>query len=113
MDKHNPTRKRKRANKPQKQSAVAEGSSQLLQGYVTESELARQFNRTHRTLIRWRVERTGPPCTYVGRTPMYNLESAMAWLKSRETRLVRPWLKSRKDRPARNPSTISAEAATT
>jgi hypothetical protein len=64
-------------------------NSRLLDGYVTETELARELKRSERTLIRWRVKREGPPVTFVGRTPMYRLDSAIAWLKSRETRGIR------------------------
>jgi hypothetical protein len=64
-------------------------TTKLLLGYLTEPELARELKRSRRTVIRWRVERRGPPVTYVGRTPMYRLDSAIAWLKSRETRAIR------------------------
>ena len=64
-------------------------TNKLLSGYVTEHELARELKRSERTLIRWRVMREGPPVTFIGRTPMYCLDSAIAWLKSRETPGVR------------------------
>jgi hypothetical protein len=56
----------------------------LLAGYLPESEMARELGRNPRTLMRWRQERTGPPVTFVGKTPMYNEESAKAWLKGQE-----------------------------
>jgi hypothetical protein len=64
-------------------------TNKLLNGYLTEPELARELKRSERTLIRWRVEREGPPVTFVGRTPMYRLDSAIAWLRGRETRAIR------------------------
>jgi hypothetical protein len=63
-----------------------DAKTSLLDGYATEPELARELKRSERTLIRWRVMREGPPVTFVGRTPMYNLASAREWLRARERR---------------------------
>jgi hypothetical protein len=78
----------------------------LLAGYLSEPQMAVQLGVTVRTLWRWRKQRTGPPVTFVGRTPMYLTESAHAWLRSRERKMVREGRRSRARRTA-----ISAESA--
>jgi hypothetical protein len=46
--------------------------------------MAAELGKDPRTLLRWRRERSGPPVTYIGKTPLYNQESAKAWLKRQE-----------------------------
>ena len=58
--------------------------TQILSEYLSREELARQINRSIRTLERWESSRTGPPITRVGRTPMYRTDSVLSWLKSQE-----------------------------
>ena len=64
-------------------------TNRLLAGYLSEKELARELRLSTRTIFRWRNLRQGPPYTMVGRTPMYRLDSAIAWLRARETQAVR------------------------
>jgi hypothetical protein len=61
----------------------------ILDGYMDEPQLAEALDKTPRTLARWRAQRIGPPVTRIGRKPFYNVESARAWLKSREQKMVR------------------------
>jgi DNA-binding transcriptional MerR regulator len=56
----------------------------LLDGYVSKQELARQLGRSIRTIDRWETKRLGPPRVVVGRTVLYNIDSARKWLASRE-----------------------------
>jgi hypothetical protein len=55
-------------------------SAGLLDGYVTEAELAAELRKDSRTLLRWRKLRIGPPVTMAGLTPLYNIEKARQWL---------------------------------
>ncbi len=63
--------------------------TQILSDYLTREELARQINRSIRTLERWESSRTGPPITRMGRTPMYRIKSVLTWLKSQEKKPTR------------------------
>jgi hypothetical protein len=72
----------------------------LLAGHWDEPELARQVKRSERTVKRWRKKREGPPYTFVGKTPYYNIESIRAWLRSREVRPVRERGRRRKVKSA-------------
>ena len=64
-------------------------TGRLLDGYLTEPELAAEFKKTRRAVQRWREEGIGPPYTRNGKTVIYNIESARTWLKSREIGAVR------------------------
>jgi hypothetical protein len=56
----------------------------ILEGYLTESELAAQIHRSVRTLARWRALDEGPPVTRIGREILYRKSSIAAWLDGRE-----------------------------
>jgi Helix-turn-helix domain len=56
----------------------------ILEGYLTESELAMQLGRGVRTLARWRALDEGPPVTRIGREILYRKSSVKAWLEGRE-----------------------------
>jgi hypothetical protein len=68
----------------------------ILDGYITERELAAQLGRKPSTVERWRRLRIGPPFVRNGKTPIYNVESAQSWLRSGGTRQAR---RARTDRP--------------
>jgi hypothetical protein len=70
-------------------TVVDDQTNKILSGYLTEHELAKELRRSTRTIWRWRNLRQGPPYVMLGRTPMYRLDSAIAWLASRETQAVR------------------------
>jgi hypothetical protein len=61
----------------------------LLASYLSEAQLAQQLDVTTRTLQRWRRQRTGPPVTMIGGSPMYRIASIETWLLSREIKMVR------------------------
>lgn len=61
----------------------------ILSDYLPRDKLARQLRKSERTLARWETLRIGPPVTHIGREPHYCIESVRAWLKSRETKMVR------------------------
>jgi hypothetical protein len=63
--------------------------SSLLEGYITEKQLAELLRRTVRTLQIWRKERTGPPVTKIGATIFYEIEGVRAWLRSKSQPMPR------------------------
>jgi hypothetical protein len=62
---------------------------QLLAEHIDEDELARQLDKSTRTIKRWRHLRIGPPYTEIGGTVYYSIESFRDWLKAKEVRPVR------------------------
>jgi hypothetical protein len=56
----------------------------ILDGYISEADLARQLNRSVRTLQRLAARRLGPPRTVVGRLIFYNIEHVREWLSQQE-----------------------------
>jgi DNA-binding transcriptional MerR regulator len=65
------------------------GQIDILEGYVTPQQLAKQLRITRRTLSRWEVQRLGPPRVVVGRQIFYRTSSVLAWLESHEQRRSR------------------------
>jgi hypothetical protein len=61
----------------------------ILAGYLSESDLAAQLNKTVRTLQSWRQQRKGPPWTQIGNTIVYSEDGTRAWLKTLEQQPVR------------------------
>jgi hypothetical protein len=59
----------------------------VLAGYISEDDLARQLNRSVRTLQRMDARRLGPPRTKVGRLIFYNIEHVREWLAKQEQSL--------------------------
>lgn len=57
--------------------------------YYTKAELADELGVTPRTLDRWWAERTGPPRTKLGKTPLYRKEIVAKWALSKEAAAVR------------------------
>ena len=51
---------------------------------ITEQQFADLVGKTLRTIRRWRVERTGPRRTKLGRTVYYSRTSIEQFLKDRE-----------------------------
>jgi len=56
----------------------------VLDGYISEADLARQLNRSVRTLQRLAARRLGPPRIKVGRLIFYNVEHVRDWLSQQE-----------------------------
>src|SRR5215471_19207792 len=52
----------------------------VLDGYITEDELAIQLGRHVRSLKRWRSEGLGPPATIFGRSIYFRAEAVRDWL---------------------------------
>jgi hypothetical protein len=61
----------------------------VFDGYITRSDLAAQLNKSERTLERWGILQIGPPITWLGRQPVYKVDSVREWLKSCEQNLPR------------------------
>ena len=64
-------------NKPQLKSRA-----RLLDGWLSEHELATELERNVRTLQRWRDLRIGPPFTMMGDSPIYHTENVKRWLQA-------------------------------
>ena len=58
---------------------------QLLEEYLTPSELAAELGKTVRTLDRWQLQGRGPAFTYMGKTKMYRRSAVKEWLLRCET----------------------------
>ena len=56
----------------------------ILEGYLTEDQLAAALGRSPRTLARWRALDEGPPVTRIGRELLYRKSSVKSWLEKRE-----------------------------
>jgi hypothetical protein len=67
----------------------------LLDGYVTEAQLAAEFRKNPRTLLRWRKLRIGPPFSMAGITPLYNIQKARQWLAAGGTASTKRRTRSR------------------
>jgi hypothetical protein len=56
----------------------------VLEGYISETDLARQLHRSVRTLQRLAATRSGPPRVKLGRSVYYRIDSVRAWLAQQE-----------------------------
>jgi excisionase family DNA binding protein len=56
----------------------------ILGGYITTEELAVELNVTPLTVVRWRLQKAGPPITRLGRRILYRRSSVQAWLAAQE-----------------------------
>jgi len=56
----------------------------VLDGYIRETDLARQLNRSVRTLQRLAARRRGPPRIQIGRLVFYRIDSVREWLTQQE-----------------------------
>jgi hypothetical protein len=63
---------------------VTSPTSRLLEGYLTEEQLARETDKSCRTLRAWRQKRIGPPFVMWGATVLYPRDGFSAYLKSLE-----------------------------
>src|ERR1017187_9426949 len=74
------------SRKPQTEAPEAQLTAEedVLAGYLSQAQFAKQMKRTKRTLARWDVMRIGPPRTMIGNTPYYCIQSAREWLRERE-----------------------------
>jgi hypothetical protein len=72
----------------------------VLDGYISEADLARQLNRSVRTLQRLVARRLGPPRTKIGRLIFYNVYNVAH---------VRDWL-SRQEQPRKPAASVRSQA---
>jgi hypothetical protein len=56
----------------------------LLEGFIGESDLARQLHRSGRALQHLAATRSGPPRIKIGRSVYHQIESIRAWLAQQE-----------------------------
>ena len=59
-------------------------SEQLLDGYVSREELAKELGKALRTIDRWETRRIGLPRVVIGRMILYRREAIRDWLLSQE-----------------------------
>jgi len=67
-------------------NAAPPEDTDLLQGWLNRSELARELALSVDTLQRWETRRMGPPCVRVGRKVLYRKEAVRDWLREQEPR---------------------------
>ena len=63
---------------------LSDSAPSVLDGYISEANLARQLNRSVRTLQRLAARRLGPPRTKIGRLIFYNVEHVRDWISQHE-----------------------------
>jgi hypothetical protein len=63
---------------------LSDSGESVLAGYIRETDLVRQLNRSVRTLQRLAARRIGPPRIKVGRLVFYRIDSVRAWLAQQE-----------------------------
>ena len=54
----------------------------VLDDYLTEADLARELDKSKRTLERWRRLRIGPTPTIVGNRILYAITDVQIWLRA-------------------------------
>jgi hypothetical protein len=76
---------------PQLRADLARGHGRYdgLDGYYSQEELAAILGKSHHALERWRRMRTGPPVTFIGKTPVYRIAAVNEWLLTQERQPVR------------------------
>ncbi len=62
---------------------------QVLTGYLSPAQLAKELGKSTRTVDRWRAEGRGPAPTMIGCTIVYSVESVRSWLRSQERPMPR------------------------
>ena len=65
-------------------SSDAPTDAGLLDGWLTDAELARELHRDKRTIQRWRRLGAAPPSMILGRERRTRREAVAAWLRERE-----------------------------
>jgi hypothetical protein len=56
----------------------------VLDGYLSEKELAAEIGRSIVTLRLWRRKGDGPPFVRIMKTPFYNVEKVRGWIAAQE-----------------------------
>ena len=64
--------------------APAHDNAPILDGYLTQGELAKELGRSIRTIARWRSIGEGPPWVVLGRQVLFRKTSVAAWLAGLE-----------------------------
>jgi predicted DNA-binding transcriptional regulator AlpA len=68
----------------------------LLAGWISRDQLARELGFSCDTLARWEARQLGPPCTRIGRKVFYRRSSVEAWINAQEQ--GRPAARTRRGR---------------
>ena len=56
----------------------------MLDDFFTPQELCAEIHVAEITLARWRLQRQGPPVTWLGRRVLYRKSSVREWLAAQE-----------------------------
>jgi len=67
-----------------------ENQSSILDEYFDPSGCAAALRVSALTLSRWRMQKKGPPVTYIGRTILYKKSSVKSWLAAQERQIEQP-----------------------
>lgn len=51
-------------------------------GLLTDEELAAMLELRPETLAKWRIQKTGPSFTYLGKGVFYRRDDVLAWIQS-------------------------------
>jgi hypothetical protein len=62
----------------------------LYRDLLDQDEAAKKLKKHKRTLKAWRDKGVGPPITYIGRFPFYNISSLIRWIAEQERASGRP-----------------------
>jgi hypothetical protein len=63
---------------------LSDSAPSVLEGFIRETDLARQLNRSVRTLQHLAARRSGPPRIKIGRLIFYRIDSVRAWFAQQE-----------------------------
>jgi predicted DNA-binding transcriptional regulator AlpA len=72
-------------------TAGAEGQTRIgvLGDFLDTEELALELDVAKPTLVRWRLQKRGPPVTRLGRRILYRRSSVQTWLTAQEQQWAR------------------------
>jgi hypothetical protein len=79
-------RQKKPAPKQANGSTESQARSGVLDDYISTEKLAAELDVAPLTVIRWRLQKQGPPVTRLGRRILYRRASVQAWLAAQEQR---------------------------
>ena len=74
---------------PNHASAVAIIPSSLLVDYIDKTQLAKELDRTQRTIDTLILRGDGPPYVQIGNKKLFRREAVLDWLRAREVRTRR------------------------
>ena len=79
-----PKRRRKAPDTIQSATLVEQTQTGVLGDFMDTDKLAVELDVAPLTLVRWRLQKTGPPVTRLGPRILYRRSSVQAWLAEQE-----------------------------